>query len=180
MHQDLDRVLYTKEEIADFVAKTGERISEDYADKDVVLIAVLKGAAIFIADLARAISIPLEIDFMAVSSYGPMTKSSGVVRIVKDLTADIKGRDVIIAEDIIDSGLTLKYLAKNLASRGPRSVEIAAMFEKEGVQKVAIDCKYPGLMVPNEFVVGYGLDYSERYRNLPYLGVLKREVYDEG
>ena len=177
MHEDIDRIVYTEEQIAAHVQRTGEAIGRDYAGEDVVLVAVLRGAVMFIADLARAIPMPVEMDFMAVSSYGSETQSSGVVRIIKDLSSDIKGRSVIIAEDILDSGFTLKYLCRNLASRGPKSIEVAAMFYKEGAQKVDIECRYPGLPVPEAFVVGYGLDYAEKYRNLRYLGVLKPEVY---
>lgn len=177
MDSDITEILYTEEQIQAHVKAVGARISEDYAGREVVLVAVLRGAAIFMADLAREINVPIEMDFMAVSSYGSLAKSSGVVRIIKDLTDDIKGRHVIIAEDILDSGLTLKYLMKNLLSREPASLEVAAMFKKEGVQKVDVECKYEGLVVPNKFVVGYGLDYAEKYRNLPYLGVLDPKVY---
>ena len=135
------------------------------------------GAAIFVADLARSIESPVELDFMAVSSYGSSTKSSGVVRILKDLDETIEGRHVLVAEDILDTGLTLKYLLKNLASRKPASLEVVALLSKQGKQRVPISCKYVGFDVPDEFVVGYGLDYAEKYRNLPYVGVLKPEVY---
>ncbi|NTU89522.1 MAG: hypoxanthine phosphoribosyltransferase [Actinobacteria bacterium] len=177
MHQDIVKVLYSKEEIEAHVRKMGAQIAKDYQGEDLILVAVLRGAVMFLADLARAIDGPIEMDFMAVSSYGSSAKSSGVVRIIKDLDTDIKGRNVLIAEDIVDSGLTLKYLLKNLASRQPKSLEVASLLIKEGVQQVNIDCKYPGLVVPNEFVVGYGLDYGERYRNLPYVGILDSTVY---
>ena len=156
----------------------GEQISRDYAGKDLVLIAVLRGAVVFMGDLMRAIDVPLSIDFMAVSSYGANAKSSGIVRIVKDLDMDIKGRDVLIVEDILDSGLTLKYLMQNLSNRGPASLEVATFLWKdvEGKQ-AAIDPKYVGTHCPDAFVVGYGLDYAEHYRNLPYVGILKPEVY---
>jgi hypoxanthine phosphoribosyltransferase len=143
----------------------------------VLLVAVLRGAAIFVADPARSISSPVELDFMAVSSYGSSTKSSGVVRILKDLDENIEGRHVLVCEDILDTGLTLKYLLKNLASRRPASLEIVALLSKEGKQRVPIDCRYIGFHVADEFVVGYGLDFAERYRNLPYVGVLKPEIY---
>ncbi|MDO4595781.1 MAG: hypoxanthine phosphoribosyltransferase [Coriobacteriaceae bacterium] len=178
LHPDVEKVLFTQEDIAGIVKRLGEQISEDYKGKDLVLIAVLRGAVVFMGDLMRAIENPLAIDFMAVSSYGNGTKSSGIVRIVKDLDIDIKGRDVLIVEDILDSGLTLKYLMKNLASRGPASLEVAAFLWKdvEG-RTTAIEPKYVGAHCPDEFVVGYGLDYAERYRNLPFVGVLKPEVY---
>lgn len=178
MHPDVEKVLFSEEDIADMVKRLGAQISEDYKDKDLVLIAVLRGAVVFMGDLMRAIDTDLAIDFMAVSSYGNGTKSSGTVRIIKDLDIDIKDRDVLIVEDILDSGLTLKYLMANLASRGPASLEVCTFLWKdvEGKQ-AAIDPKYVGTHCPDEFVVGYGLDYAERYRNLPYVGVLKPEVY---
>ena len=178
MHPDVEKVLFSEEDIADMVKRLGAQISEDYKGKDLVLIAVLRGAVVFMGDLMRAIDTDLAIDFMAVSSYGNGTKSSGTVRIIKDLDIDIKGRDVLIVEDILDSGLTLKYLMANLASRGPASLEVCTFLWKdvEGKQ-AAIDPKYVGTHCPDEFVVGYGLDYAERYRNLPYVGVLKPEVY---
>lgn len=178
MHPDVEKVLFSEEDIADMVKRLGAQISEDYKGKDLVLIAVLRGAVVFMGDLMRAIDTDLAIDFMAVSSYGNGTKSSGTVRIIKDLDIDIKDRDVLIVEDILDSGLTLKYLMANLASRGPASLEVCTFLWKdvEGKQ-AAIDPKYVGTHCPDEFVVGYGLDYAERYRNLPYVGILKPGVY---
>lgn len=178
LHPDVEKVLFSEEEIAEMVARMGAQISADYEGKDLVLIAVLRGAVVFMGDLMRAIDCPLAIDFMAVSSYGNGTKSSGIVRIIKDLDMDIKDRDVLIVEDILDSGLTLKYLIKNLSSRKPASIEVATFLWKdvEGKQ-AAINPKYVGTHCPDEFVVGYGLDYAEHYRNLPYVGVLKPEVY---
>lgn len=178
MHPDVEKVLFSEEDIADMVKRLGAQISEDYKGKDLVLIAVLRGAVVFMGDLMRAIDTDLAIDFMAVSSYGNGTNSSGTVRIIKDLDIDIKDRDVLIVEDILDSGLTLKYLMANLASRGPASLEVCTFLWKdvEGKQ-AAIDPKYVGTHCPDEFVVGYGLDYAERYRNLPYVGILKPEVY---
>lgn len=178
MHPDVEKVLFSEEDIADMVKRLGAQISEDYKGKDLVLIAVLRGAVVFMGDLMRAIDTDLAIDFMAVSSYGNGTKSSGTVRIIKDLDIDIKDRDVLIVEDILDSGLTLKYLMKNLASRKPASLEVATFLWKdvEGKQ-AAVNPKYVGTHCPDAFVVGYGLDYAERYRNLPYVGVLKPEVY---
>ena len=179
IHEHIDHVIYTEEQIQARIRELGAQIKADYADssRPLLLIAVLRGAALFVADLARAIEGQLEIDFMAVSSYGSSTKSSGVVRILKDLDEDIEGRDVLVVEDILDTGLTLKYLLRNLASRKPRSLEVVTLLSKEGKQQVPIDCRYIGFSVPDEFVVGYGLDYGERYRNLPYIGVLKREIY---
>jgi len=177
MHQDIDRVVLTEEQIRQRIAEMGESISEEYADKQMLLVAVLRGAALFVADLARAISLPVEVDFMAVSSYGSSTQSSGVVRIIKDLDESIEGRHVLVVEDVLDTGLTLKYLLKNLASRNPASLEVVTLLDKKGKRRVPINCKYVGFEIPDEFVVGYGLDYGERYRNLPYIGVLKPEVY---
>lgn len=178
IHPDVEKVLFSEEDIANMVKRLGAQITEDYKGRDLVLIAVLRGAVVFMGDLMRAIDTPLAIDFMAVSSYGDGAKSSGIVRIIKDLDIDIKGRDVLIVEDILDSGLTLKYLMANLASRGPASLEVCTFLWKdvEGKQ-AAIDPKYVGTHCPDEFVVGYGLDFAERYRNLPYVGVLKPEVY---
>lgn len=178
IHPDVEKVLFSEEDIANMVKRLGAQITEDYKGRDLVLIAVLRGAVVFMGDLMRAIDTPLAIDFMAVSSYGDGAKSSGIVRIIKDLDIDIKGRDVLIVEDILDSGLTLKYLMANLASRGPASLEVCTFLWKdvEGKQ-AAIDPKYVGTHCPDEFVVGYGLDFAERYRNLPYVGILKPEVY---
>jgi len=177
MHADIDHIVLTEEQIKHRITELGDAISRDYGDEPILLIAVLRGAALFIADLARSISSPVEIDFMAVSSYGSSTKSSGVVRIIKDLDEGIEGRHVLVVEDILDTGLTLKYLLKNLASRSPATLEVVTLLSKEGKQRVPISCKYVGFDVPDEFVVGYGLDYAERYRNLPYIGVLKPEIY---
>ena len=177
LHPDISHLIYSEDEIQNRVSELGQEISADYGDEPVLLIAVLRGAAIFVADLARAISSPVELDFMAVSSYGSSTKSSGVVRILKDLDETIEGRNVLVCEDILDTGLTLKYLLKNLASRKPRSLEVVALLSKEGKQRVPISCKYVGFDIADEFVVGYGLDYAERYRNLPFIGVLKPQIY---
>ncbi len=179
MHPDLAKVLYTKEQLQECVKNIGEQITNDYAhlQEPLVVISVLRGACIFMADIVREIKIPVEMDFMAVSSYGAGTTSSGVVRIVKDLSTQIENRDVLIIEDILDSGLTLKYLMKTLLARHPASLEVAPLLLKEGMQKADIKCKYKGFVCPNEFVVGYGLDYDQKYRNLPYIGVLKPEVY---
>ena len=162
-------VLLTEHQIQGRITELGKQITEDYADSVPLLIGVLKGAFIYMADLARAISLPVEFDFMAVSSYGNATKTSGVVRIVKDLDIDLSGRDVIVVEDIIDSGLTLNYLRKNLESRGPASLEICALLLRSGRQAEELGLKYIGFEIPPDFVVGYGLDVAERYRNLPDL-----------
>lgn len=178
MHPDVESILFSEDDIKAMVQRLGDEITRDYEGKDLVMIAVLRGAVVFMGDLMRTIKQPLAIDFMAVSSYGANAKSSGIVRIVKDLDMDIKGRDVLIVEDILDSGLTLKYLMKNLSSRGPASLEVAAFLWKdvEGKQ-AAVNPKYVGAHCPDAFVVGYGLDFAERYRNLPYVGILKPEVY---
>ena len=178
MQDDIDRIVLTEEQIRTRIAELGDEISADYGDEPVLLIAVLRGAALFVADLVRQISSPVELDFMAVSSYGSSTKSSGVVRIIKDLDEGIEDRHVLVVEDILDTGLTLKYLLKNLASRAPKSLEVCTLLSKEGKQRVPISCKYVGYDIPDEFVVGYGLDYAEKYRNLPYVGILKPKVYE--
>jgi len=167
------RPLITAEEIDRKLAEMGKRITEDYAGKDVLLVAVLRGAFMVMADLARHIDLPCEFDFMAVSSYGASTQTSGVVRILKDLDEEIAGRHVVIVEDIIDSGLTLNYLIKSLKVRNPASLEVAALLLKEGVQRAPLDVKYTAFAIGPEFVVGYGLDYAGRYRNLPYVGVME-------
>lgn len=168
---NLGRVLVTEQELRTRIVELAASISADYAGREVLLVAVLKGAVMFMADLSRAIDLPVELDFMAVASYGSATKTSGVVRIVKDLDVDLAGRDVLIVEDIVDSGLTLNYLRKNLAARGPASLEVCALFLKEGLQKVEPDLRYVGFRLPPEFVVGYGLDVGERYRTLADLRV---------
>ncbi len=178
-HPDIQEIVYSEDRVRARVAELGAEISRDYEGRSVLLIAVLRGAALFIADLAREITVPVELDFMAVSSYGSATKSSGVVRILKDLDETIEGRDVLVVEDILDTGLTLKYLLKNLASRKPASLEIVALLSKEGKQRVPISCRYTGFSIPDEFVVGYGLDFAERYRNLPYIGILKPSAYQD-
>lgn len=177
IEQDLSHVLYTSEQIADRVAEIAAQIDADYAGKDVLLVGVLNGAVMIVADLQRAMKSHVAMDWMAVSSYGAGTKSSGVVRILKDLSQDIEGRHLIIVEDIIDTGLTLSYLISNLESRGPASIEIMTMFRKPDAAKVDVDVKYIGFDIPNEFVVGYGLDYAEKYRNLRDVATLKPEVY---
>ena len=177
VHPDIAEVLITADEIQDKIRELAKHIEEDYRDKDVLLVGVLKGAFVFMSDLARGIQLPLEFDFMAVSSYGSSTKSSGVVRILKDLDYEITGRHVLLVEDIIDSGLTISYLLRYLEARGPASLEICSLFWKKGEQAVPLDVKYPGFELAPVFVVGYGLDYAEKYRNLPYIGVLKPSAY---
>ena len=178
IHKDVSKVVLSEQDIKDIVSRMGAEITRDYEGKNPLLIAVLRGAVVFMGDLMRNIECDLGIDFMAVSSYGDGAKSSGVVRIVKDLDTKIEGRDVLIVEDILDSGLTLSYLIKNLNSRKPNSLEVAAFLVKdvEG-KRPAVDPRYVGAHVPDEFIVGCGLDFAERYRNLPYIGILKPEVY---
>jgi hypoxanthine phosphoribosyltransferase len=168
-HADIGRVVVSEDELRDRIAELGKEITSDYAGRPPLLVGVLKGAFVFMSDLSRAIDLPVEFDFMAVSSYGSATRSSGVVRIIKDLDLDLGGRDVIIVEDIVDSGLTLAYLRKNLAARDPASLEVCALLVKEGLQRVELDLKYVGFRIPPEFVLGYGLDIAERYRNLPFV-----------
>jgi hypoxanthine phosphoribosyltransferase len=175
---DIEKVLISSDELQGKLAEMGERITRDYAGSSLLLVGVLKGAFVVMADLSRYIRLPLEFDFMAVSSYGAATKTSGVVRILKDLDHDLVGRDVLLVEDIVDSGLTIKYLLKNLAARKPASLEVAALLRKEGIQQVALDLRYVGFDIPNEFVVGYGLDFAERYRNLPYIATLRPSAYE--
>ena len=177
---DIEAVVVTAEQIADKTVELAKLIDSDYAEREPLLVGVLKGAAMFMSDLARTLERPSTMEFMAVSSYGSATTSSGVVRILKDLDRDIAGQHVLIVEDIIDSGLTLSWLLRNLASRNPASIEVVALLRKPDAVKVEVPVKYVGFDIPNEFVVGYGLDYAERYRNLPYIGRLKPAVYATG
>jgi hypoxanthine phosphoribosyltransferase len=178
---DIEDVLISQQEIQDTVARLGEQITKDYEGEDnLLLIGVLKGAFVVMADLSRHIRLPVEFDFMAVSSYGAATKTSGVVRILKDLDHEIEGRNVLLVEDIVDSGLTLSYLLKNLRTRRPKSLEVCALMQKTEVQQVPLDIRYRGFEIPPVFVIGYGLDYGERFRNLPYVATLKPEAYAEG
>jgi hypoxanthine phosphoribosyltransferase len=174
---DLSDILFTEEEIHAKLAELARRIEVDYAGTKPLLVGVLRGAVMVMADLARELTIPIEMDWMAVSSYGSGTQSSGVVRILKDLDTDLHGRHVIIVEDIIDSGLTLSWLRGNLSTRGAESVEIVALLRKPDAAKVEVDVKYEGFQIPNAFVIGYGLDYAEQYRNLRGIGVLAPHVY---
>lgn len=177
MNKDIREILIAEDVLQSKLAELGAKITEDYKDKDLLLVCVLKGAVIFVSDLMRKIDLPLDIDFMAISSYGTNTQSSGVVRILKDLNTSIENRHVLIVEDIIDSGLTLSYLVENLKSRGPASVEICTILDKPDRRAIDLEIKYTGFKVPDEFVVGYGLDYAEKYRNLPYIAILKEEIY---
>lgn len=179
MQNDIKEILLTEERIRERIKEMGQQISKDYKGKELLLIGILKGSVPFMADLMKEISIYCNMDFMAVSSYGDSTETSGVVRILKDLDHEIKGKEVLIIEDIIDSGYTLQYLVKYLKSRNPNSVEIACLLDKPVRREVTTQVRYLGFEVPNSFLVGYGLDYAERYRNLPYIGVLKEEIYSK-
>jgi hypoxanthine phosphoribosyltransferase len=178
MLKDIEKVFHSEEEIKEIVTEMGRRISEDYQGKNLLLVSVLKGSVVFMADLMRAITIPCEIDFMAVSSYGNGVKTSGVVKMEMDLTKDIAGKDVLIVEDILDSGRTLAYLISLLEARNPASIRICTLFDKPSRRQVDVHASYSGIEVPDEFIVGYGLDYNEKYRNLPFIGVLKPEIYN--
>jgi hypoxanthine phosphoribosyltransferase len=175
--QDIERVLLSTDDIQRRTAEVGALITRDYAGQDLLFVGVLKGAFVFMADLSRHVHLPLEFDFMAVSSYGAATQTSGVVRILKDLDHEIEGRNVLVVEDIVDSGLTLSYLLKNLRTRRPASLEVCTFMQKRDVQQVPLDIKYRLFDIPPVFVVGYGLDYAERFRNLPFVGTLRPEVY---
>jgi hypoxanthine phosphoribosyltransferase len=177
LHDDIDEVVIDADRIQHRLRELALAVDRDYAGRQVLLVGVLKGAFILMADLSRYLSIPVEFDFMAVSSYGSATKTSGVVRILKDLDLDIVGREVLVVEDIVDSGLTLNYLLRNLRARGPASLEVLALLRKPDQTRVEIPIRYSGFAVPNVFLVGYGLDYAERYRNLPYVGTLKPRIY---
>jgi len=174
---DLEKVLVGEDEIQRKIVEVAAQIDADYAGRDLLLVGVLKGAVMVMADLSRALHSPVTMDWMAVSSYGSGTKSSGVVRILKDLDGDISGKHVLVVEDIIDSGLTLSWLLLNLRSRGPASVEVFALLRKPEAAQVPVEVRYTGFDIPSEFVVGYGLDYGERYRNLPFVGTLAPHVY---
>jgi hypoxanthine phosphoribosyltransferase len=179
LQNDIQEVLYDAQQIGEKVKELGATLSKDFNGRNPLVICVLKGAFIFMADLVKEITVPLEIDFMAVSSYGQSTKSSGVVKIIKDLDVTVEGRDVLIVEDIIDSGLTLSYLIDVLERRNAKSVTVVTLFDKPGRRTVDLEADYKGFTLPDEFVVGYGLDYAEQYRNLPYIGILKPQVYQK-
>jgi hypoxanthine phosphoribosyltransferase len=180
LEKDVSEVLIDEDTLQRRIAELGDEISADYAGRDLLLIGVLKGAVFFMADLMRRLTVPCEIDFMAISSYGGQTDTSGVVRILKDLDMNIKGREVLVVEDIIDSGLTLSYLMRNLRSREPASLEICALMTKPARREIDVPVRYVGFEIPNRFVIGYGLDFGERYRNLPYVGVLNAGLITEG
>lgn len=179
MKEDIKEVLFSSDTLSEKVRELAERVSNDYKGKDLVVVGILKGSVIFAAELIKNISIPCEIDFMAVSSYGNSTETSGVVRILKDLDSGIEGKDILIVEDIVDTGTTLKYLLQYLKARKANSIEIVALLNKPARRKVDLNVKYIGFEVPDAFIVGYGIDYAEKYRNLPYIGILKPEVYEK-
>lgn len=180
MQEHISKVLISEEELRKKVAELGEEITNDYRGKDLLIIGIFKGAVPFLADLIRHIDIPLRYDFMAVSSYGSATRSSGAVRILKDLDTSVEDMHVLIVEDIVDTGLTLKYLKENLIRRHPKSLKIVTLLDKPERREVEVQPDYNGFVIPNEFVVGYGLDYNEIFRNLPYIGILKPEAYEKG
>ena len=180
LERAVGEVLIDEDALSSRVAELGAEVSADYEGRDLLLIGVLKGAVFFMADLMRHIQVPCEVDFMAISSYGDSTDSSGIVRILKDLDINIEGRDVLVVEDIIDSGLTLSYLMRNLESREPASLEVCALMTKPDRREIDVPVRYIGFEIPNRFVVGYGLDFGERYRNLPYVAVLSEELIPEG
>jgi len=180
VERGVGEILIEEDALQSKIRELGHEISTDYAGRELLLVGVLKGAVFFMADLMRSIDVPCEIDFMAISSYGASTDSSGVVRILKDLDINIEGRDVLIVEDIIDSGLTLSYLVRNLESRSPASLEVCALLTKPERREIEVDVRYVGFEIPNRFVIGYGLDFAERYRNLPYVGVLHDDLMPEG
>lgn len=177
MHQDIARVLISREELSETVAALGRQITNDYRGKNLLMVGILRGAVIFFSDLVRHIDLPLEMDFMAVGSYGAATHSSGVVRLIKDLDKSVAGKHLLIVEDIIDTGLTLRYLSENLLTRGPLSLKTCCLLDKPSRRKIEMEPDYVGIRIPDEFVVGYGLDYQEKYRNLPDIGILKPSAY---
>ncbi|MBP1757013.1 MAG: hprT [Firmicutes bacterium] len=179
MYQDVETILLNESVLATRIHELGEEISKDYAGEEVMLVGILKGASVFMSDLIRQISIPAYIDYMVVSSYGNSAETSGVVRIIKDLEDNIEGKNIIIVEDIIDTGLTLAYLKHNLLSRHPKSLKICTLLDKPARREKEITVDYMGFEVPDEFIIGYGIDYAEKYRNLPFIGILKREVYEK-
>lgn len=178
MNKDIKEILLSEEQIAKKVEEIGAKITADYEGMDLLIVVILKGSVIFAADLLRQIKKPVEIDFLAVSSYGNGTKSSGIVKIIKDLNNPIEGKNVLIIEDILDSGRTLSNLTELLRTRNPKSVEVCTLLNKPDRREAEVETRYSGFDIPDEFVVGYGLDYDEKYRNLPYIGILKREVYE--
>jgi hypoxanthine phosphoribosyltransferase len=180
LERGVGEVLIDEDRLQERIRELGRELSEDYAGRELLLVGVLKGAVFFMADLMRSLTVPCEIDFMAISSYGASTDSSGIVRILKDLDINIENRHVLVVEDIIDSGLTLSYLLRNLESRDPASLEICALLTKPSRREIDVPVRYIGFEIPNKFVIGYGLDFAERYRNLPYVGVLHADLMPEG
>lgn len=179
LEQDVDQVLITEQQLDERIKEMGHQIAEDYQGEPLTIVGILKGAVIFFADLARAIDLPLQMDFMSVSSYGSGTTSSGVVKIIKDLDADVTGRHILLVEDIIDTGITLAYLKEYLSNRGARSVKICTLLDKPTRREKAVHVDYIGFTMPDEFLIGYGVDYAENYRNLPYVASLRRSVYEK-
>ena len=179
LEQDVDQVLITEQQLDERIKEMGHQIAEDYQGEPLTIVGILKGAVIFFADLARAIDLPLQMDFMSVSTYGSGTTSSGVVKIIKDLDADVTGRHILLVEDIIDTGITLAYLKEYLSNRGARSVKICTLLDKPTRREKAVHVDYIGFTMPDEFLIGYGVDYAENYRNLPYVASLKRSVYEK-
>ena len=177
MHYDIEKILYSEQAIQQKVEELGKKISRDYKDKNPILISILKGGVVFLADIMRAVSIPIEIEFMGVASYGNSTKSTGVVQITKDCNIDISNRHVLIIEDIVDTGLSLNYILRYLHGKNPLSLNICVLLDKVDTHEPDIEMAYKAFDVPDEFIVGYGLDYDEKYRNLPYIGILKKEIY---
>lgn len=179
MEEAIEKVLIEEEALKNRIRELGEEITKDYRDKDLLLVGILKGAVIFMSELSKSIKLPLTMDFMAVSSYGNSSRSTGEVRIIKDLDFSVEGKDILIVEDIIDTGLTLSYLTDNLEKRGAKSVKIVTLLDKPAGRDAKVTVDYLGFIVPDEFVVGYGLDYAEKYRNLPYVAALKEEIYNK-
>lgn len=177
MHNDIEKIICSEQDIKEKVEELGKQISRDYKDKNPLLISILKGGVVFLADIMRAVSIPVEIEFMGVASYGNSTKSTGVVQITKDCNIDISDRHVLIIEDIVDTGLSLNYILRYLQGKNPRSLRICVLLDKVDTHEPDIEMAYKAFDVPDEFIVGYGLDYDEKYRNLPYIGILKKEIY---
>lgn len=180
MENDIKEILITEEEISERIKELGEEITRDYKEKDLMVVGILKGAVVFMSELCKRIDLPIDMDFMSVSSYGTSSKSTGEVKIIKDLDGSVEGKDILIVEDIIDTGLTLSYLTDNLKKRGANSVKIITLLDKVIRRNLQVKVDYLGFEVPNEFIIGYGLDYAERYRNLPFVAALKEEVYSDG
>ncbi|GIM30177.1 hypoxanthine phosphoribosyltransferase [Clostridium polyendosporum] len=179
MREHIEEVLFSETQVVEKVKELAVQISKDYQDKNLVVVGVLKGSVVFTSELIKYITVPCELDFMSVSSYGNSAETSGVVRILKDLDSDIEGKDILIVEDIVDTGLTLNYLLKILRDRKAQSIEIVSLLNKPARRKADIEVKYYGFEVPDEFIVGFGIDYAEKYRNLPFIGTLKREIYNK-